>query len=193
MEISINVREWMESPAFSTPTRLGVFVYLAALASPKEDLTFTLRPVDLSDRLNTTRSKIADAITKLGSLGVINRAKSVDKRGVWTIDMSPSAHLLHGDWSMAVPACVPIREMMLAWDEAFKTATAAEYLRARNDFWRERKDWISLYESLGDKVYSALEQFFADKKNAQWGYRFTVFFRSATQLANAHKRSSWRY
>ena len=193
MDISINVRELMESPAFSTPTRLGVFVYLAALASPKDNLTFTLRPVDLSDRLNTTRSKVEDAITKLGSFGVISLAKSEEKRGVWTIDMSPSAHLLHGDWSLSVPEGVPVREMMLAWDKAFKKATQADYLRAQNDFWRERKDWISLHNSLGDKTYTAIDQFFADKKNAQWGYRFSVFFRVATQLANEHKRSSWRY
>jgi len=192
MDISINVRELMESPAFATPTRLGVFVYLAALAAPKDNLTFTLRPVDLSDRLNTTRSKIENAITKLGSFGVIRLTKGEGKRGVWTIDMSPSAHLLHGDWSLPVPESVPIREMMSAWDKAFLRATGADYLRAQNDFWRERKDWMSLHHSMGEKVYDAIKLFFEDKKNAQWGYRFSVFFRIATQLATQQK-SSWRY
>tara|TARA_R110002110_G_scaffold42539_3_gene133356 strand:- start:14190 stop:14786 length:597 start_codon:yes stop_codon:yes gene_type:complete len=190
MDIRLDVKSLRETPAFLSPMRVGVFVHLAAHVEPGS-MVLEMSPGVFAERLDSTRARVEAAIIGLARHGAISLEKGKTKRGVWFIDMTPSASLLTGQWSEDAPKEIPYRELNALWDKEHLDATGSSYLRTRADYWRERNDWATLWDSLGDKLYKAIPLFFRDKENARWGYRFTVFFRKASALVD-RPASSWR-
>lgn len=190
MDVRLDVKSLRESPAFLSPMRVGVFVHLAAHVGP-DSMTLDISPGAFAERLDSTRARVEAAIIGLARHRAILLEKGREKRGVWSVDLTPSASLLTGDWSDDVPGEIPFRKLNAAWDMEHRTATGSDYLRTRADYWRERNDWATLWDSLGDRLYGAISLFFRDKENARWGYRFTVFFRKASALVD-RPSSSWR-
>jgi hypothetical protein len=190
MDVRLDVKSLREAPAFLSPMRVGVFVHLAAHVGPGS-MSIDLSPGVFAERLDATRARVEAALIGLARHGAITLEKGKTKRGVWSIDLTPSADLLSGDWREEAPDEVPFRELTALWDREHLKATGSGYLRTRADYWRERNDWATLWDSLGDKVYKAIPLFFRDKENARWGYRFTVFFRKASALVD-RPASSWR-
>lgn len=191
MDVNLNVRALKEHPAFNSPIRVGVFVILASHAGPGS-LKFDLAPASLAERLDCTRARFEDAVTGLARHGAILLEKGAVKRGVWTIDLAPSAALLQGDWSEEISEAVPVQELMKEWDGLFRQTTGTQYMRTRGDYWTERRDWVSLHDALGDRLSSSMRAFFQDKEKARWGYRFSVFFRCAAMLVEK-PTSEWRF
>lgn len=193
MDITFNSKELLEDPAFAAPVRMGVFVHLAAFARSEDSFIVKLRPVDLSDRIGATRSQVEDAITKLAEFGVLRLDKKTDKRGVWSIDLTPASRFLSGDWSIDVPQPAPVSDLMKRWDHLYRECTGTPQLRRKGEFWREKSDWITLWDSIGEPLYDSMSLYFSNPKYAQWGYRFSVFFRVAHELIEAQDKGEWRY
>ena len=193
MDVSFNSKQLLEDPAFTAPVRLGVFIHLAAFARPDDSYVFKLRPSDLSDRIGATRNQVEDAITKLAEFGVLALDKKADKRGVWTIDLSPASRFLIGNWGMEVPKTAPVSALMKQWDYLYRERTGTPQMRRKGDFWREKSDWITLWDSMGEPIYDSMNLYFSNSKYAQWGYRFSVFFRVAHELVETHAKGEWRY
>ena len=123
--------------------------------------------------------------------GLIGVDKHVASRGVWEICLRPCAEYLHEGDVLKVPIETPVDTLMRHWNEGYEKATGTRYLRMTGDFWREKKDWITLYSGMGEKVFTAMHRFFRNKKYAQWGFRFSVFFRSAQELAKKKQETGW--
>jgi hypothetical protein len=191
MDVRLDVRALKENPAFQSPVRIGVFVILASHAGP-ESLKFDLVPSSLAERLDCTRARLEDAITGLARNGAILLEKGAVKRGVWSVDLAPSASLLQGDWSEEISSAVPVRELMKEWDDLFRATTGTQYMRTRGDYWTERKDWITLHDAIGGRLPEAMRAYFQDTGKARWNYRFSVFFRCAAMLVEKPS-IEWRF
>lgn len=192
MDLHILTRDVMGIPAFNSPLRLGIYIHLAAYTSP-DTLHVSVKPSVLVDRLSATKSQIETSINKLAEMGAINLEKSTVSRGVWEIDMSPLSYLLKGDTHEPVPKQTPIKRLMEAWDNAHKEATGRKYLRSGGDFWRERNDWIILFDEIGTDLYTSIDRFFEDQKYAKYRYSFKVFFKVASELTEEKVNTGWRY
>jgi hypothetical protein len=192
MDVHVDVRRVREDPVFQNPTRLGVLIHLASFASDGS-LSFEIRPPALAERLTATRAQVEDAITSLATHGIIDLDKQASgKRGVWTVDMGPSSAILSGDWRQDTPEAAPVADMMKAWDSLYRETAGRPYLRRKGEYWRDRGDWTTLYDSLGPKLEPAMRAFFADKRYARWGWRFSVFFRAAPELVSERSESEWK-
>jgi hypothetical protein len=192
MDLQINVREVMANPAFASPLRLGIFIHLASFTSP-ESLHVSIKPSALAERLAATKIQVETAITKLAEHDAINLEKSTVTRGVWEIDMSPLSYLFTGEWSAPVPDDVPIKKLMEAWDSAYKITTGKKNMRMTGTFWSEKRDWITLYDELGQSLFTAVERYFDDQRYAKYGYSFKVFFKTASELTEEKVNTGWRY
>ena len=193
MDITFNSKQLLEDPAFAAPVRLGVFVHLAAFARSENDYVVRLRPSDLSDRISATRNQVEDSIERLAEFGVLALDKKASKRGVWTIDMSPSSRFLVGGWSAEVPKSAPVSMLMKQWDCLYRERTGSPQMRRKGEFWKEKSDWITLWDAIGEPLYDSMALYFADSKWGKWGYRFSVFFRVAHELLETNKKDEWRY
>jgi hypothetical protein len=192
MDLHILTRDVMGLPAFNSPLRLGIYIHLAGYTSP-DTLHVSIKPSVLAERLTATKAQVELSINQLAEMGAINLEKSAVKRGVWEIDMSPFSYLLTGDSYEPTPEEIPIKKLMEAWDSAHKMATGRKNLRSDGNFWRERKDWIVLFEELGEDLYTSIDRYFDDQKYARYGYSFKIFFKVASELTEKKVKTGWRY
>jgi hypothetical protein len=193
---------WVRSASVAkNPTALGILVHLSALVvgiqrvvdgvtvSP---LAIHLSPAALADTLSIPRSRVEDSITKLAQHRVIDvDKKTISKRGIWEISLSPIADMLEDGAVVPDVKAVPLRDLMREWTEAYRSTVGYAYMRSQRDYFREKNDWVSLYQEHGDNLFEAMDKFFKDIRYSQWGYAFSVFFKAAGKLCCEETQRGW--